>query len=381
MQVPRRDGDRNMAATAADFRVCAAVQFGGRSMPPTLSGWRILVVLCTALAGCEMVTGEEETVPVCSESYTAKTFDHHVIGFYPSYKHGVLPVSEIRWDHLTRIIYAFAIPRSDGTLDVSGLTQTGPLRMTAHAHGVEVYVSIGGGGSSGGFPLLARSADARGTFVQSVSRLVEEHCLDGVDIDWETWTKDAGNRPLASEMNDFRLLLEELNAGVGDAAISLDVYPSHWFGQHYPEVHHLVDYVQVMAYDFSGPWSAPGPHSSFQQAVGSGAGASSTGLAYWAGYRRWPKTKLLLGLPFYGRNFDDRDGFGIAYRDIVALDADAPGQDRIGNIYYNGLQTITDKAQYVVDNRFPGVMIWELAQDVREPTLSLLGAIDTIANP
>ena len=328
-----------------------------------------------------MVTEDEETGPACAETFTAKTFDHQVIGFYPSYRHDLLPVSQIRWDHLTRVIYAFAIPQSDGSLDVSNLTQISALRAAAHEHGVETYVSIGGGGGSGEFPVLAADAATRKTFVESVAHYVETHCLDGVDIDWEAWTKDSNNLPLASEVNDFRTLLEELEAAMGDAAISLDVYAGHWYGQHYPEVHHLVDYVHIMAYDFSGPWSNPGPHSSYDQSIGRGASASSTGLAYWAGYRKWPSSKLVLGLPFYGRNFDDRGGSGIAYRDIVNLDADAPSKDRIKNIYYNGLQTIADKTQYVVDNNFPGVMIWELAHDVEDPAISLLDAIDRVANP
>ena len=53
------------------------------------------------------------------------------------------------------------------------------------------------------------------------------------------------------------------------------------------------------------------------------------------------------------------EAVGFAYRDIVARYPNAPGMDRVENIYYNGRQTIADKTQYVVENGFPGVMIWE----------------------
>ena len=339
-----------------------------------------VALLFITLAGCDSV--EDQPVDSrCETGFEPKAFDHHVIGFYPSYKHSVLPVSEIRWDKLTRVIYAFAIPQADGTLDVSALTQVDALATAAHAQGVEVYVSVGGGGGSGNFPILAQNAATRSTFVQSVLQFVNDHCLDGVDIDWESWTKDSSNAPLESEMNNFRLMMEELRSELDSKAISLDVYAGHWGGQHYQDVHHLVDYVHIMAYDFSGPWSGPGPHSSYSQAIGRGASASSTGLAYWLGYRKWPRSKIILGLPFYGRDFDDRGGAGIAYRDIVALDADAPDKDRVANIYYNGVQTITDKTSYVVDNNIPGVMIWEISHDTPQTGISLLEAIDQVANP
>ena len=341
----------------------------------------LAAVFCASIIGCTTVTEEEVATVECPETLVPKSFDHHVIGFYPSYKHEVLPVAQIRWDLLTRVIYAFAIPRSDGTIDVSRLTQASTLKAAAHEHGVEVYFSVGGGGGSEHFSAMARNPATRSRFVESVVGFVNTHCLDGVDLDWEGWTKDANNAPVVSEMNDFRALVQELDAALGTASLSLDVYAGNWNGQHYLDVHHLVDYVHVMAYDFTGPWSAPGPHSSYNLAIGSGSGASSTGLAYWNGFRKWPKSKLILGVPFYGRDFDNQGGVGIAYRDIIALDAEAPNKDRVNNIYYNGVQTIADKAQYVVDNGYPGVMIWELSHDTPEEPSSLLSAIDRVVNP
>ncbi len=339
-----------------------------------------LIALLLVSIGCTSVV-EEEAQPSCAGTFERKTFAHHVIGFYPAWKHDLTPVSQIRWDLLTRVIYAFAIPRADGSLDISQLTQVDALATAAHAHGVEIYLSVGGGGGSGDFPALAANGNTRRNFVQSVSQYLETHCLDGVDIDWEHWTKDNANMPVASEKAGLVALLQELRAALDGPDISLDVYAGDWFGRHYEEVHPLVDYVHVMGYDFSGPWSAPGPHSSFEQAIGSGSAASSTGLAYWTNYRKWPKSKIVLGVPFYGRDFDNGGGVGVAYREIVARYSDAPNMDRVANIYYNGVQTISDKARYVVDNGFTGVMIWEIAQDAQDSATSLLHAIDAVANP
>ena len=339
----------------------------------------ILIALVLLIVGCGSVV-EQEALQ-CAGTFEQKVFQHHVIGFYPAWKHDVTPVSQIRWDLLTRVIYAFAIPRDDGSLDIDDLTQIDTLAAAAHAHGVEVYLSVGGGSGSASFPVLAADRNARDTFVQAISRYLEEHCLDGVDIDWGHWTKDGANVPVPSERAGLVSLLRDLRAALDSRAISLDVYPGDWFGRHYDDIHSLVDYVHVMGYDFSGPWSAPGPHSSFEQAIGSGSNASSTGLAYWTNYRKWPTNKIMLGVPFYGRDFDNNGGAGISYREIVARYPKAADMNRVANIYYNGVQTIVDKTRHVVDNGYPGVMIWEIAQDTRDSATSLLHAIDSVANP
>ena len=346
----------------------------------------IALTLLLAAAGCsenKNIAGVE--ADMCNDNVQRKTFEHHVIGFYPAWKHDVLPVSQIQWDKLTRVIYAFAFPNTDGSLNVANLTQANALAEAARAHGVEVFLSVGGGGSgSDHFPAMAANANARQKFALEIRDYLTSHCFHGVDIDWEHWTKDSNNMPDASEKANLIALLRGLRTELQprNLEMSIDVYPSNWFGQHFDDqVHSLVDYMHVMAYDFSGPWSPPGPHASYQQAIGSGSDISSTGLSYWAQYRKWPRNKIILGLPFYGRDFDRDGGAGVAYRDIVAQYPGAPDTNQVANIYYNGVQTIADKTQFVVDNGYPGVMIWELSHDTPNATISLLHTVDRIANP
>ena len=98
-------------------------------------------------------------------------------------------------------------------------------------------------------------------------------------------------------------------------------------------------------------------------------------------YRKWYKGNVLLGVPFYGRDFDNQGGVGISYAQILDLYPDAWQYDQVVNIYYNGIPTMIQKAQYVNDNQFPGVMIWELGQDLKTDSLSLLNALDQVLNP
>jgi chitinase len=320
--------------------------------------------------------------PICYGSFNPRLSDYQVVGFYPYYKREVLPFSDIPWEKITRIVYAFAIPNQDGTLNTSFLTGISQLVEMAHTQGVEVYFSVGGGGSgSDNFPEIAADQEAATRFVLEIRQFIFENCLDGVDIDWEYWTGSVSGTVVNSEsmalvhiLNDLEKKLEPYDLG-----ISIDVPASHWGGKHFmDQAAEYVDHIQVMAYDFSGPWSPPGPHSSYEDAIGSGADITSTGLAYWVNFRRWQKENILLGVPFYGRDFDNQQGAGIAYSDILELYPDAWQFDQVANIYYNGIPTMTQKAQFVKEQHYAGIMIWELAHDHPADSLSLLNAIDQV---
>ena len=126
--------------------------------------------------------------PNCNSIFIPETYNHQVVGFYPFWEENVMPVQSIPWEKLTRIIYCFAIPNTDGTLNTSNLINTSQLVDSAHAHGVEIYFSIGGGGSEGwsnNFPVLATNEESRNRFIKEIRQYLFEHCLDGVDIDWE----------------------------------------------------------------------------------------------------------------------------------------------------------------------------------------------------
>jgi chitinase len=344
----------------------------------------LAALFCTCLllaSGCDdgpSTTPDFSEPAVCTEVFVPKSSTHEVIGFYPSWKHSILPVSQIRWQYLTRVIYAFGVPEASGQIQTSSLTQAHLLVDEAHAHGVEVYLSIGGGAGSEGFPALAADQATRRQFVFQAVDFLGRHCMDGVDVDWEHWTKDGAGSPLQSEMQDFILLLQDLREALDEVGLklSIDVGASNWWGQHVMDsVEPIVDEIHVMGYDFTGPWSAPGPHSSYEDAIGSGSSQNSTGLAYWTAYRQWPKEKIYLGVPFYGRDFDSGGGAGVAYSDIVSAYPDAPEHDRVANIYYNGVNTIEEKARHVVDNGYPGIMIWEIAHDTADDSISLLAAV------
>jgi GH18 family chitinase len=322
--------------------------------------------------------------PVCSSSFIPKTYDYQVVGFYPSWTDDVMPVKDIPWDKLTRIVYAFALPNADGTINVSELVRTQQLVDSAHAHGVEMYFSIGGGDGSYNFPAMATNEKSRSRFIKEVRQYLFENCLDGVDIDWEYWSGYANNVVVPVESNALVTIVKELRKELSpfNLGISIDLGASDWGGKHFfNEIPDYVDHLMVMCYDFSGTWTAPGPHSAFADAIGSGNTSSSTGLAYWVNYRGWPKEHILLGVPFYGKDFDQGGGSLLRYADILNQFPDAYKYDRINNIYYDGINTMAEKTQYVIDHQYSGIMIWEITQDSPVDSTSLLSTIFTVFHP
>ena len=134
------------------------------------------------------------------------------------------------------------------------------------------------------------------------------------------------------------------------------------------------DFINIMAYDKTGPWApnSPGQHSSYEFAV--------ENVAYWLG-RGLPKSKLVLGVPFYGHGFGEAAASGgNTYAKILATHPGAEKVDQIGNtIWYNGIPTIRKKAQFVVDEDLGGVMIWAINGDVKGEH-SLLSAIHGVVS-
>ena len=349
----------------------------------------LIIISLSLISSCEEeqpVPDEKEylTQPVCDGEYTIKDYDHHVVGFYPYYRQDELMIKDIPWEKLTRVIYAFAVPESDGSLNTSDLSQTDLFVGLAHAHGVEAFFSIGGAADSDAFPKMAVNGISRSKFVKEVREYLFAHCFDGVDIDWEKWTGNSTGTIIHEESDGLVRLVKELKTELEPFGlkVSIDLYGSNSGGKHYyDELTEYADQLMVMSYCFSGPWSDPGPHSAYEDAIGSGSDVNSTGLAYWANYRGWPKEKLLLGVPFFGIDFDLDGGTWLTYKNIIQNHPEAFYADQVNNIYYDGLETMRRKTQYIIDNQFDGIMIWEIAQDTQPDSTSLLQAIHETIHP
>lgn len=283
----------------------------------------------------------------------------HIVG-YQTYWEG--EVSDISFDKVTHINYAFLLPDDAGDGSLRPIEEPEKLRSlvtAAHDHGVKALISVGGwnDGNDEGFERLASNESSARLFVANLAGFVAEHGHDGADIDWEY--PDAGESA-GNYSRLMRLLSLELHSQ--GKLLTAAVSAMDHTGGIMSEVFEYVDFLTLMAYD----GNDGAGHSPYEYAEQS--------LSHWLG-RGLPRAKAVLGVPFYERpNWNP-------YRNLVASDRQAAYMDSIiyegTPVHYNGLPTIRRKTELALQ-RGGGMMIWHLSQDTGDDT-SLLTAIYEIA--
>jgi len=261
--------------------------------------------------------------------------------------------SEIQFDKLTHINYAFLLPKPDGTFeDLDRPDKLKDIVTYAHKAGVKVLISVGGWGFDAQFEQLAADPKTRSAFVAGLCRFVSDYSLDGADIDWEY--PDAG----PSSQNFLALMRELRSALPNDRLLTAAVVALGENAEGIPaETFELVNFLNLMVYDGSETDHAP-----YSYAVES--------LDYWSSRGLTPE-KTVLGVPFYALPGE------ASYQQLVQANPLAANLDEIdyagGKAYYNGIPTMQRKTRLAMQ-RASGMMAWELAQDTLDST-SLLNAI------
>ena len=277
-----------------------------------------------------------------------------IVAYVPNWIDLKAYASQIDYAKLTHINIAFENPVDEnGTLSFNAENQL--LIAQAHAHGVKILVSIGGGSASEDKSMRARyfeliSAAKRAGFVSQLAAYVSIHDFDGLDVDLEG---PAINR-------DYGAFIQELSAALKSKSKLLTAALSKGYGgKDVPDAAlALFDFINVMAYDATGPWQPKkaGPHSSLEFA--------QSNVDFWL-QRGLTKTQLVLGVPFYGW------GFGKAFReneyryaDLLKAYPAAVGTDQVGDtIWFNSIPTVQAKARLVLEQELGGMMIWSLNSD------------------
>ncbi len=271
------------------------------------------------------------------------------------------PVESIRFDQLTHVIYAFAIPRADGTLlPLAKPERLKALVREAHRHGVQVSIALGGWSYDGvplapNFEALAAREESRRRLADEVMDLVNRYQLDGVELDWEypTPATAAHYEALVLELNS-RLAPRGklLSAAVGGSVTSLQ--GTDFVNGVSTRCLNAFDWIIVMAYDLYGTQHAP-------------LWYADTSVDFWAS-RGMPREKIILGLPLYARPSWKQ------YRHLVAEDRNnawrdyAPGEPL--ESWYNGLGTLQEKTRLAL-LKAGGVMLFDIHEDTADATSAL----------
>jgi chitinase len=303
------------------------------------------------------------------------------------------------------------------------------LLKTKHPH-LKTLISVGGWTLSGPFSDVAFTDAARVKFAKSCVHFMGKYGFDGVDIDWE-YPVGGGlevNKTRPADKQNCTLLLtalrRELDArGQADKkayllTIAAPAGPKIYAHLELNKVAPLIDWFNLMTYDFHGSWS---PLTNFHAPLYASATDPTTDEtvrkqcnvdAAVKGYRAAgvPADKLVVGVPFYGRGWG---GVANVNRGLYQKHAAAPppgtweagvfdSKDLAANyvgkytrfwheeakvpwlfdaakgtmISYDDPESLRLKAEYVNAQHLGGVMFWELSGD--DAKASLLGALHAV---
>jgi GH18 family chitinase len=362
-----------------------------------------------------------------------------IIGYYPSWVAGRgVFLKDTPYAKLTHINYAFSNISEAGecilgdaaadvgrvyTADESITGKDDKSKVAFHGNfnqllelkkqytDLKVLISIGGWTWSGNFSNAAKDDTSRMRFASScVDLYLKQYAgvFDGLDIDWEYPVSGGLTKGNAADKANYTLLLQEIRHQL-DALGQTD-------GTHYlltiaaasspgtirnfdlPGIATIVDWINLMAYDFHGTWDASTNFNAplFRSAMDPSDASLNVDAAVQSYLSSGvPTEKLVLGVPFYGKGWA---GVADADHGLYQLaQGAAPGTYEAGSFEFKDLQkrylttwqsywseeaqvpwlydpssqifisyddarSLEAKAGYARDQGLAGVMIWEISQ-------------------
>ncbi len=327
---------------------------------------------------------------VSPDTYTPKPFTKVVMGYLS--ENG--KAADVNWSKVSHITYNGARVVSSSSIDFSrgNFNQTiDELVARGHINSVPVLLGVTGRLSgidgwslynSTDFGLSINSAAKRASLIALLRTYVVNRKLDGVDI----MMTDLGNDiySVSAEMiQSVAPFLNELKAALPTGSIvtvSVTVNYLHW------EYLNLsaATWINVHAFENSSvfPGSPRVQQSPYNFMV--------DGANLWKNTKGYPADKLVIGMPVFGIRYNTLDASGnnlnygsydyITYKDIVALDPNAPQKEYSDiiskGVYYNGVPLITQKVQFIKNNSFKGAYLWAIDYDVAGSN-SLLNVVES----
>jgi chitinase len=322
-------------------------------------------------------------------------------------------VEDIPAAALTHLNYAFAALSDSGecvstsaSADAVNLPALQALKLRYPL--LKTMISVGGGGAGAAFSQAAASDESQARLVQSCVAFMRTYGFDGIDLDWEY--------PQAGETQLFTALLSSLRQdldaqGQADGrryllTIAAPAGPWQMARIDLAQVTPLLDWLNLMTYDFYGAWSsATGFNAPLYPSPADPAHLSvdTTVQAYLAA--GIPADKLVLGLPFFGHGWQGVAGANNGLYQTFSAPAQGTGKgtfefyflqdSRFSSftrywddeakvpwlfdpaqgimISYDDVESLGLKSAYIRQNKLGGAMIWQIAAD--DASNSLLNAV------
>ncbi|KAI4151695.1 MAG: hypothetical protein LQ340_003355 [Diploschistes diacapsis] len=356
-----------------------------------------------------------------------------------------LPIND-----LTHVLYCFCNVGSDGSVELSdtyadlqkhyptdswndvGNNVYGNVKqlyiLKKQNRNMKTLLSIGGWTYGPNFAAPLTTAAGRAQFVSTSVTFVKDLGFDGIDIDWE-YPADADQASaFVSLLQELRTALDAYTSQYGGPRMlitaAMPAGPQNYDIMQLSQMGQYVDFFNLMAYDYAGSFSSLSPPSPlpldseppsnteppidlsghmanlYPSASNPLSTPFSTDKAVTdyiaAGVN---SRQIVMGIPLYGRSFDDTTGLGQPYNGVgqgsweagvwdfkvlpiapavEEYDASAGASyswDSTNQIInsYDNMYSLHQKTSYIESKSLGGAMYWEASGD-RNGSQSLMGA-------
>jgi chitinase len=363
----------------------------------------LIFITVLFLSGCR--SSQEQTQPHDNKFV--------IVGYVPGFR-GELDEKTIDAKKLTHINYAFVDVKDSMAWLTNIETDTINFRklnyLKKNNPDLKILISIGGWSWSENFSDAVLTDHSRKKFAASSAAIVEQHNLDGVDIDWEYPGMQGEDNVFRTEdRENFTLMFQAIREALDELATktgksyqlttALPSFPRLFSVTEMGKVSQYIDYVNIMAYDFYVSGDTAGHHSNLF--ASENYEREDSGDKAYTLFRKEgvPAEKLVLGIPFYGRSWlmktDDNKGInrqvdstvrGGGYTFIKDSMMTRPGFVRLWDekakapylwnaetrqlVSFDDEESIKYKCEYVRERNMGGVMFWQYASDPKEYLLT-----------